>query len=515
LSALSNDALAGSSSGQATTSRADRTRRILAASQWPILLAAVVGALAVQLLRSTNPDVSWLLTVNDHILAGAKPYVDVIEVNPPASILLYMFPAIIAKALSVRAEAVLIALLTALIAGTLLFVVGIVNRYRLTAQADNALFLAVTGFVIALLPLSEFAQREHFATLFLLPYAFVAIARAQGAKIGWADGLASGLLLGLAIAIKPHFALCAALVAGYEILRSKSPRPLLSIGHLIAGAVAIAYLIASLIFFPKFFSDMTPLLADLYLPARNGPAFLLAKIGFAIVLPLGLCWIYRKGEPREGMIVLLLIAVGFFAAYLIQGKGWDNHAYPVVAFCLLAAAWAAQQAIGGEPGLRRKLGVLLLAAAAAVAIPRFDKSGDDNSALAAAISKLAPHPKLLALGFVLRFGHPLTRDIGGTWVGHVPCLWMTGGAMVMKDRVGDDATLRARADAYFERDRLTVAQDIETQRPDIVLIQKTNGFDFADWIAGSPRLRAAMEIYELADTVGRVQIFRLRAPSAG
>jgi hypothetical protein len=487
---------------------------MLAASQWPILLAAVIGALAVQLLRSTNPDVSWLLTVNERILAGATPYVDVIEVNPPASILLYMFPTIIAKALSVRAEAVLIVLLTALIAATLLFVGGIARRYGLTTQSDNILFLAATAFVVAILPLSEFAQREHFAVLFILPYALVAIARAQDAKIAWTDGLASGLLLGLAIAIKPHFALCAALVAGHEVLRSKSPRPVFSIEHLTAGAVAIGYLIVSLTFFPKFFSDMAPLLADLYLPARNGSTFLLAKIGFAIALPLGLCWIYRNGERRAGVIILLLIAAGFFAAYLIQGKGWDNHAYPVVAFGLLAAAWAAQQAIGGKPGLWRKLAVLALAAAAVVAIPRFDKPGDGDPALAAAISKLAPHPKLLALGFVLRLGHPLTRDIGGTWVGHVPCLWMTGGAMMMKERVGDDATLRARADAYFERDRLTAAQDIQTQRPDIILIEKTGGFDFPDWIAGSPPLRAAMAAYELADTVGRVQIFRLRSQPA-
>ena len=71
-----------------------------------IPLGAAIGALAVQLIRPTNLDVSWLLTVNDRILAGVSAYQGVIELNPPASILLYRIPALIAKLLSIRAELV-------------------------------------------------------------------------------------------------------------------------------------------------------------------------------------------------------------------------------------------------------------------------------------------------------------------------------------------------------------------------------------------------------------------------
>ena len=489
--------------------------RSLTAWQALILFAAVVAALAVQLLRATTVDVSWLLTLNDRILAGAKPYIDVIEVNPPASILLYAPSAIIAKALAIRSESVLIVLLTALIGGTLLFVAGALRRYRLTSNANSSLLLGVVAFVVAILPLSEFAQREHFATLFLLPYAFVAIARAEGAKIGGRDSLLSGLLLGLAIAIKPHFALCALFAAACEVARSRSLRPVFCVEYWAAGGVALAYLVASFIFYPKFFSDMAPLLADLYLPARNDLPFLMSKIAFAVAPALALCWIYRNGEQRQGIVILLAIAAGFFAAYLIQGKGWDNHSYPLAAFCLIAAAWAVQQAMGQMPAQWRRVALLLLAGACLAAVPRFDKAGADDPALEAAISRLAPHPKIIAMGFLLRVGHPLTRDIGGTWVGSAPCLWMTGGAMLMKERAGADAAMRAKADAYYERDRLTLAQDIETQRPDIVLIKETDGFDFPPWIAASPRLKAAMDRYELADTVGKVQVYKLRSGAAG
>ena len=54
-----------------------------------------------------------------------------------------------------------------------------------------------------------------------------------------------------------------------------------------------------------------------------------------------------------------------------------------------------------------------------------------------------------------------------------------------------DPILRAKAEAYFDNDRLMLAQDIETQRPDIVLVEKFADFDMAAWIAQSPRLQAA------------------------
>jgi hypothetical protein len=85
----------------------------------------------------------------------------------------------------------------------------------------------------------------------------------------------------------------------------------------------------------------------------------------------------------------------------------------------------------------------------------------------------------------------------------------------MKERVGDDPVLRAKADAYFENDRLMLTQDIESQRPDIVLLQETIGFDFVQWIAQSPRLQAAMTGYRLVETIDGVEIFQRRSDALG
>ena len=475
-----------------------------------IPLGAALAAFAIQLLRPTNPDVSWLLTVNERILAGATPYKDVVELNPPASILLYRLPAMIGKLLSARPEWVVAAMAALLVGVALAYAGNFIARYRLSASEDNGVFLIVAGLVLAVLPFDELAQRDHIATIFMLPYALVAIARASTQRIALADALVAGALLGLGVAIKPHFALCALLVGGFQAWRSRDIRALLRIEYWAAGTVAAAYLAGAALFFPLFFSDVLPKLADVYLPLRLDALTLATRIATLIALPLAVCWICRDRQRNAGTSVLLLIGAGFVGAYLAQGKGWGYHAYPAVAFFLIAAGWAAQQAESEARGLPRLLGALLLAAALILPLPRFVRADPSNPALAAAILRLAPHPRMLAIAFPLNFGHPLTRDIGGVWVGRTWGLWETGGALFMKAHAGDDPARRAKADAYFDDDRLGAARDILTQRPDIVLIQETPGFDFAQWIDGSPPLRAAMSLYVRADVVGDAEIYQRR-----
>src|SRR5581483_1133878 len=126
---------------------------------------------------------------------------------------------------------------------------------------------------------------------------------------------------------------------------------------------------------------------------------------------------------------------------------------PALAFSLFAAAWAMPEA-GAAARLSPRLGALLLAAALIAPAPSFFRRDERHAALAAAVAKIAPHPKLLALSFRQSLGHPLTRAIGGAWVGRYWGLWPTGLAVLMQERAGGDAALRAKADPYLEKDRL-------------------------------------------------------------
>jgi hypothetical protein len=480
-----------------------------------IPLAAFVGALVVPLMRPTNLDVSWLLTVNERILAGATPYHDVIELNPPASILLYRIPVLVAKLLPLPSQWILIVLFALLVGGILAYATSILTRYQLNAGTNHSVFLVVAALVFAVLPVDEMAQREHFATLFMFPYAIVAIARASGKKIGWADGLVSGIMLGLSIAIKPHFVLCALLVAGFEFARSREIRGIFRIEHWSAGAIVLAYFVSSLVFFPKFFSDILPMVTDLYLPLRIRLPELIRRAVTPILIPLCICWLFHGRRQNSGIIVFLLVGAGFLVAFLIQGKGWNYHLYPAIAFFLMAAGWALQGAEREEGRFPRKLGFALMAAALILPAPRFFRPDVSHPGLEATIERLAPHPRILTIGFLQNLGHPLTRDVGGVWVGRTWGEWATGGALAMMDRAGDDQAKRAKALAYFEGDRQMLTEDIETQHPDVILLEETAGFDFQQWIAQSPRLQAAMAQYRRAETVDGVEIYQPRNGASG
>src|SRR5215813_11954320 len=63
------------------------------------LAVVVVLALAVLLRHAVvaNTDVAWGFTMAEKVLAGARPYVDFIEPNPPSYIYLHVAPVIIAR----------------------------------------------------------------------------------------------------------------------------------------------------------------------------------------------------------------------------------------------------------------------------------------------------------------------------------------------------------------------------------------------------------------------------------
>ncbi len=246
---------------------------------------------------------------------------------------------------------------------------------------------------------------------------------------------------------------------------------------------------------------------DLYLPIRLGLAELVAHVAPALVLPLLLCWVFRN-RGDSGAPALLVMAAGFLAAYFLQGKGWMYHAYPAIVFALLAAAWSLTQAKDENVRFPRKLGALLLALALIIPMPSFFRRDEQHAALAAAITRIQPRPKILALSFRQSLGHPLVRNLDGEWIGRSWGLWATGLAIIAKERAGDDPALRARAESYFEQDRLATAEDIQTRRPDIVLIEQTPGFDFTGWIAGSPPLTAAMARYVSVENFDGIEILR-------
>ena len=129
--------------------------------------ALLLAALLQSFVFTIDCDVSWMFTVGDAVLAGKRLYVDIIEVNPPASPWLYLPMVALAHLAGLRIEAVAGACTLAAATGSIAATLALANRLK--RAPGPLLFPAALAFAALVLPATLFAQREHFALLLALP----------------------------------------------------------------------------------------------------------------------------------------------------------------------------------------------------------------------------------------------------------------------------------------------------------------------------------------------------------
>ena len=463
-------------------------------------------AVVQQGLAGLDCDVSWLLTVSERVLDGATLYRDVVEVNPPASMLLYLPGVALARLLHLRPELAVVALTFAVIAGA----VRSIDRLLAPPPAARPWLVAAAIWALAVLPANCFAQREHWALLAVLPLLCVLIARSEARAVALVPALLAGLGGGVAIAIKPHFVLALLPVLGWSMWRRGGGRAR-AIGPewLAAGLIVVAYALTVALAFPRYLSDMLPLLSAVYLPAREswtnlvwGPIVLMPALMAVLAVHVEGAHLLRT--PAGAM---LLAAAGFAAAALVQGKGYLNHVYPGAALAYLAAAMVL---IGRPAPARLPAGAWFALAAIGwnvyAAIP-------SPVRLAEAAARVAPpHPSLIVAGDDFMLGHPLTRWLDGHWVGRRGSLWASGSArgLLARPEIARDPVRAARLRAIMADDVGMFVADVARGRPDLVLVQRSA----RGWLGAYPAVGRALAPYRRAARVDDVELWiRSRAPS--
>ena len=186
-------------------------------SPW-VGVAMVSIAVLGQSFGHHNGDNSWLFTVAEKVLDGARPYVDVIESNPPAAFLFYA-PAVWAARLAHVSVEFAASALVFLCCGASIWLSGRVLRGTNLFSPRELGFLGNAAiFALVLLPGYSFAEREHIACLLILPVLAVYVGRASGAPIGIGAAATAGLAAALSMAIKPHFALAVIVPLAYVVV---------------------------------------------------------------------------------------------------------------------------------------------------------------------------------------------------------------------------------------------------------------------------------------------------------
>lgn len=469
----------------------------------PALLCALVAAAAAFHLNWPLPgDTSWLITVCERMLAGQALYTDINELNPPMSAWLYMPWVWLAPHIGLSAETLIKLATLATCLGSIVASGRILERAGLVRNQTTWLLVATAALILA--PAYTFTQREHFAVAFVLPILACIASRDAGAPARpWAI-IVAGVGAGFAVAIKPHFALAILAPVALMVASRRSLKPAFAPECLIGAAVFLAYAVAFLTLYPGYVLDMLPLVTEVYGPNRN-PMRILLLAPFTIVAALCLvAWLARDGlDLRPLPRTLLAATVGFFAAYLVQGRGWPYHLMP--AFTLAAIGFCLSAFSPGRNEPRNPVRRLLVTVTTALAtvglfvaavVPVLERERGELAYARAAANALAPLGgglKIALIGDDLAFASPLHRSIGATLVNRGPALWLAGNALDLYKASGLKEV--ASWDRALERERAMLAEDLSRDPPDAIIGVVTRN-DWLAWAKQDPDLSAFLDQYQ-------------------
>ena len=499
---------ASAPAGRAARENASGFRAVHA---WP-LAAIVLLAVGEQILLGVNTDVSWNITLAERVLDGQRPYIDFIEINPPSSFLLCLIPTLAARLTGLTPEFMVDVLCFAAAGASLALAAAILVESGVIARAAGARLAFVGAAAMLLLPADAFAQREDVALIASLPCLAALAVWASRAQVAPVLSALAGIGAGVAMSIKPHFALFFAPPFIY-LIWGIGWRAALRIELIVALVVLTLYWVAVAAYFPAFFERAAPMARDIYLPVRRPLSALLTDptciLWFVLGALLVLAAWKRLAEPL--IAVPALASLGAMAAFVIQGKLWPYQGYPAIALAGLALGPLALEGLADIDAAHdaRLRQAIALGCATALALAGFWLSSRvDKPALARAVATIGSHPRLLAIGSDIAIGHPLTREVRGVWVGSLSGLWVTdmSSHALEQGRVGEEA--RARYEDYLRFDRERLVADIVGQKPDAILIA---GDQWLAWTKRHTDVAASLANYHWRATADEVMVYSRNA----
>jgi hypothetical protein len=489
--------------------RASVTTRNAAALGWLAIFLLFALAVLLRHLVAANTDVSWLLIAGERVLDGKRLYRDIIETNPPMAVLTYIPGILVGRLLGISAETAVDGLVLTAIALSLAVTVRILRQSSVLDGIQGWPILILVVALLTVLPTETFAQREHIAVIELLPGIAVLAMRVRGEKPSRWMVVTAGLSLGLAMSFKPQFALallCALCVIAVSV---KSWRIFITPENVIAAVIIGAYVAATAIFFPEYFTVIGPLARDVYVPIGTPFEEMLMKPavplwGAASIASVAL----MRGKLREtAFLVVFALSIGFMTIFFLQRKGWPYHSYPMMLFAFLALGLG----IGSWlQGLGRGNAVAIAAAFIAFmglfirTMSWFDYAFDAR-VLQAEVARFGHHQTIMAISGEGGMGHPLTRALGDTWGSREQNLWIAAHYRYLKKQGTPDPQTTAKLDAYAAVERQWLIADFHKAKPTIVLVDNLTD-DWGGWLRSHPDVAGLLDNYRLAETFMGVDI---------
>jgi len=333
-------------------------------------------------------------------------------------------------------------------------------------QRAAALLAAFAALVI--IPIPDFAQREHLCLIGALPYITLAARRADRKQTSTPLAVAVVLVAAPAFALKHYFVLAPLFIEfwlAWKLRREWKPLRPETVG-LVLGAVA--YGAAVLAFAPDFLTSIVPLVMTAY-DGFAYPWYLFPAGYWVFIWALSAIIIAIRRDTLPSVCAAAAAAAcAFVISYFVQKKGWHYHALPAtgVLFFAMANLLPDQKWIRSED-----IRITGLLAALLIPVGFSLHSGpylnERNRTVEALIPDLGPGKAVAALTAHPSNMWPLVEERRLLWPSRHFAFWM------IYTIVDDENAAGARGAAVAEladRLRRETVQDFLCHPPEIIIV---------------------------------------------
>ena len=305
-----------------------------------IIAVSLIVWTTIYLHSHIDVDTSWLLQCLERFLAGGTYINDFYETNPPLSFLIYLPTYPLYTYLDIDPK------LSVFI--TLALYLGIADYIllRLLQKEENIkaqdLLIIMTSLLLAQSWVAgvSFAAKDHLISVFLLPLSLYQFRLTRGLKTGTLLATGSVILGGMAICLKPHYAIIPALFFVHRLYTTRSlPRCITTPdfwGMLIIG---VSYFFIVLLLTPEFF-DLLPQIISLYSVDQPFPLSMrYYYVVYGIFAAISAPFIFTDKSQsilKHSIYALSALSLLSMIPFILQDKGFHYQALPT--FCYGAAA---------------------------------------------------------------------------------------------------------------------------------------------------------------------------------
>ena len=297
------------------------------------VLSCFAFCLWLQTHTFINNNILWLLNVGAKLLAGGKYYEQFVEVNAPMSVYIYL-PAIWLSQLA-KLNIIPAALIYFFTLAGLSWIFCARLLARILAKSSRATLYALE-FALAIsffiMPAINFAEREYFLIILILPYLLLAIGHLQCQRVENRTSLLAGIMAGIGFSIKPYFIVLWSGIEIYLLLKIRQLKILRRYETLSCIIVFIIYAMSILMFTPSYITKVLPLVAPYYYSAMQSTLkvlILTPGVLFALILFL-LALLVKKYSVYQYLIDLFsIVLAGTLCIYLMQRTDWGYHMLPI------------------------------------------------------------------------------------------------------------------------------------------------------------------------------------------